>query len=236
MPHLDSDRVAESDPAHLYQGARGEAYHEQRTQSRDENAQAQRGIDFAGFSTERDVVLDFGCGTGGILSTLPAARKLGVEINERAAQEARTRLDFVYSTLADVPTNSVDAIISFHALEHVGHPLTELREMNRVLKPKGRLRIIVPYETPLFHKQHRRWAADDIDMHLYSWTPLTLGNLISVAGLQIDRTDILPRSGGGRLASVLKSSPRLVIAARWLKAIRAKTHGAQLSITAVKPE
>ncbi|MFZ0266921.1 class I SAM-dependent methyltransferase [Caulobacter sp.] len=235
MPRSDRGFMV-GGPARLYQGAMGDAYHAQRAQSRDEAVQAQRAIDFAGLSTEQDVVLDFGCGTGGILGTLPAARKIGVEINERAAQEAQTRLDAVHPALADVPANSVDVIISFHALEHVGHPLTELQEMRRVLKPKGRLRIIVPCETPLFHKPHRKWKPDDIDMHLYSWTPLTLGNLISVAGLQVVATDIVPMSSGGRLATMLKSSPRLAIAARWLKAIRAKSHATQLLITAIKAE
>ncbi|MBI3881377.1 MAG: class I SAM-dependent methyltransferase [Verrucomicrobia bacterium] len=47
------------------------------------------------------------------------------------------------------PDNSYDAIINTQVLEHVPDPLAVMRELNRVLKPGGRLLLTVPFTAPL---------------------------------------------------------------------------------------
>ncbi len=47
------------------------------------------------------------------------------------------------------PDNSYDAIINTQVLEHVPDPLAVMRELNRVLKPGGRLLLSVPLNGPL---------------------------------------------------------------------------------------
>jgi hypothetical protein len=181
-----------------YTGGAGAAYHRQREASRSSKGQASRAAYFADLTTSNDVVLDFGCATGAVLASLPAARRIGVEVNE----------------LASVEADSIDATISFHALEHVANPYEVLGEFRRVLRRGGRIRIIVPYDNVLLNPAHRRWSPDDRDMHLFGWTPLTLGNLLTASGFEVRGARVSHWASSGRLGRLIGKS------AQWVKAIR----------------
>lgn len=205
----------------FYRGSSGAEYHDHRAGSRSDADQQSRAAYFTGLSSPDDVILDFGCGTGGVVSCLPAARRIGVEINEKAAAVARERLDAVHSSLAAVAAASVDRIISFHALEHVEAPIATFRELAAKLKPGGRARLIVPMDNVFLEAAQRRWKPDDTEMHLYAWTPLTFGNALATAGFAVDDVRVIPFSGGGKLArlfSVWHAAQRLAI---WGKALAA---------------
>jgi SAM-dependent methyltransferase len=208
------------DAERLYRGEQGAQYFAQRGTARSLAAQKSRARRFAGFTSTSDVVLDFGCGTGGILANLPAARRIGVEISEHARAEAETKLDRVVDALAEIETGSVDRVLSYHALEHVESPSAILKDIRRVLRPDGRVKILVPCDTPMLSSGHRSWAANP-EMHLHSWTPRTLGNLLTVCGFTVLEARMLPDSDGGRLGARLAegSLPRAVLA--YLKAFRA---------------
>lgn len=205
----------------FYQGPSGAEYHDHRAGSRSDADQQSRAIYFAGLSTPADVVLDFGCGTGGVVACLPAARRIGVEINEKAAATARERLDTVHANLADVPAASVDRIMSFHALEHVEAPIATFRDLAAKLKPGGRARLIVPMDNVFLEAAQRRWKPNDTEMHLYCWTPLTFGNALATAGFAVDDVRVIPFSGGGKLARLLRAFPPAQRLATWGKAIAA---------------
>jgi len=136
---------------------------------------------FADRLAPTDTVLDFGCSSGHLLAQLSCARRIGVEVNPAAIAEAKDRLDAVYTDVAEVPAESVDKIISNHALEHVAHPLTELQKLYRVLKPGGTIILVVPCETVACS-----YVPDDINAHLYSWSPSNLGNLLTKAGFKVE--------------------------------------------------
>lgn len=208
------------DAARHYTGDAGRKYHDRRAEQRGASEQASRAVYFQGASGPDDILLDFGCGTGGVAQQLPARRRIGIEINETAAAEARTRLDEVFDSLGLAPDASVDVAISFHALEHVSSPLDVLRELRRVIRPGGRLRVIVPSESAILLAHHRSWRDDDPDHHLFAWTPLTFGNLISTAGFQVERARIAPWAGQGRAARMLGWAPPLARGWTWLKALR----------------
>jgi SAM-dependent methyltransferase len=205
-----------------YIGEAGSRYHEQRAAARDTFNQRSRALYFAGFTNMGDEVLDFGCGTGGLLAELPAQRRVGVEVNPLAAIIARQVLDEVVSHMADLPAQRFEKVISFHALEHVAEPIATLHELRRLLKPTGALRLMVPYESAILDREQRTWKPNDPMMHLYSWTPRTLGNLLSVAGFHPHDVRIVPWSEGGRLAQLLRFAPPLRGAATWLKALRSR--------------
>jgi SAM-dependent methyltransferase len=181
-----------------YYQASGDEYFAQRTTARSESNQQLRARFFRDLAGDSLTILDFGCGTGGILGSLPAARRLGVEIGERAAQEARAKGIEVHSTVAEIAPASVDLAISFHALEHVDNPLDALRGILRTLKPGGRARLVVPCETPARKKQ-RNWEANP-DQHLYTWTPLNFGNLAARAGFERIGARLAPMPSGSRMA------------------------------------
>ena len=137
---------------------------------------------FKDFVNNSDIVLDFGCGTGMLLACLDVKQRFGVEISDAAKKEAELNGLIVYSNLRMLPDNHVDRVISFHALEHVDNPLDIAIEIKRVLKQRGKLRIIVPCEVPVF-KRFRTFETNEYK-HLYTWTPLNLGNLLERAGFE----------------------------------------------------
>ena len=205
----------------FYQGSSGADYHDHRAGSRSDADQRSRAVYFEGLSTAADIVLDFGCGTGGVVACLPAARRIGVEINEKAAAVARERLDTVHRDLADVPAASVDRIMSFHALEHVEAPIATFRDLASKLKPGGRARLIVPMDNVFLEAAQRRWKPNDTEMHLYAWTPLTFGNSLATAGFVVEDVRIVPFSGGGKLARLFRAVPPAARLATWAKALAA---------------
>jgi SAM-dependent methyltransferase len=128
-------------------------------------------------------VLDLGCGGGSLLLNLNCEKKIGVEINPIARTEVEGNGIEVHEDLATVPEQSVDVAVSNHSLEHFFCPLNTLRELNDKLVERGRLVLCVPVDDWRTQKQ---FNPEDINHHLYTWTPLLLGNLLTEAGYQID--------------------------------------------------
>lgn len=135
---------------------------------------------FAPYVSESDDVLDFGCGGGFLLRNLRCRRRVGVEVNSVAAALARENNIEVYARVQDVPDNYVDVVISNHALEHTFHPLQELMAIHPKLRTGGKIVFFVPCESILL-----RYRPDDINHHLYSWSPMCLGNLFMEAGYSL---------------------------------------------------
>ncbi|MCI0599553.1 MAG: class I SAM-dependent methyltransferase [Beijerinckiaceae bacterium] len=154
-------------------------------------------------------MLDFGCGGGALLGALPIAERVGIEINPAAIKHARQAGVEVYLDIKAVPPESVDAIISNHALEHVERPLDVMRDMVRVLKPDGRAIIVVPCDRVNFP-----FSLNDPEYHLYSWSAGNLGNMARAAGFEVLEVSelvhrwppfkrILRRAFGARLFDVI---------------------------------
>jgi len=135
-----------------------------------------------------DTVLDFGCGGGFLLEGLTADRKIGIEPAPDARAHAASLGLTVFASTAEVPTDSVDVVISNHALEHAARPLDELSDLLRVLRPRGRLVLVVPIDD--WRAQKRR-VSNDPNNHLYTWTPLLLGNLLEDAGFEVVSARVL---------------------------------------------
>ncbi len=105
---------------------------------------------FGAQASEGKQVLEIGCGAGGGLSALHEA---GFEV--RGCDYSSELIDF--GTAKGVPGLAVgpvemiaksqqrfDLIYLHHVFEHVGRPLPTLRSIQKLLKPDGRLLIIVP--------------------------------------------------------------------------------------------
>lgn len=127
-----------------------------------------------------DRVIDFGCGGGFLLSGLDCRERIGVEINPVARTEAASRLDRVYASAVDLPEQCADLVISNNALEHCERPLDELRQLYKALVPGGRIIIVVPCEAV-----SHRYRPRDPNHHLYSWSPMAAGNLVTEAGFAV---------------------------------------------------
>ncbi len=124
-----------------------------------------------------DTVLDFGCGGGYLLNNLHCGKRLGVEVNPDAVATANGNGVEVFSKVQDVPDDCVDVIISNNALEHTLHPLQELKALYTKLKKGGKIVFVAPCESVSY-----AYRPNDVNHHLYSWSPMCLGNLFTEAG------------------------------------------------------
>jgi len=122
--------------------------------------------------------LDFGCGGGFLLKNLVCSKKIGVEINPVARNYSNTVSGIeCYESLALVPNGFVDVVISSHCLEHTINPVEIISNLYEKLKPGGKIVIVVPLDT-----SHCPWEEGDINNHLYSFSPMNLGNILKGVG------------------------------------------------------
>jgi len=175
--------------AKKYLGDEGELYFQRQSSAGILAAEFNKFI-FAPYVTEQDDILEFGCGGGYMLYTLNAKSKVGVDINPAArAQAARLGIT-TYGTLDEIKNGSFSKIITSHALEHVLNPYEALVQLKPFLKPGGKLLWLSPMDD-WRHKNNKRWRENDADMHLYAWTPLLIGNLLTTAGYVPEEVSIL---------------------------------------------
>lgn len=135
---------------------------------------------FAQHINPTDDVLDFGCGGGYLLREFKCRQRIGIEINAAARAVAHSNGVEVYADIASVPDNSVDVIVSNHCLEHVRNPYGALVELRPKLRDNGLVMFVVPCE-----KVSVKYRKQDRDHHLYTFTPLSLGNLFDAAGYRV---------------------------------------------------
>lgn len=171
----------------FYTGKTGQDYYDMRVARRSDFVQNRRASHFQPFIKEGDTVLDFGCGTGGVLARLECKKKIGIEVNAPSIEEAKASSIEVFDALDKIKDNTIDVVISNHALEHVPNPAEQIINIKRVLKKDGTAILVVPAESPA-SKSFSKWRANDPDQHIYSWTPMSFGNLINQCGLKIEKS------------------------------------------------
>jgi 2-polyprenyl-3-methyl-5-hydroxy-6-metoxy-1,4-benzoquinol methylase len=127
-----------------------------------------------------DRVLDYGCGGGYLLEQLDCALKVGIDINPViGSPNGVTILRDYKAVVAKYSENFFDVIISNHALEHIENPVSALKECYQLLKPGGRIIVVVPHDS---HKI--RYSPNDVHQHIFTFSPMNLGNLMSLSGFQ----------------------------------------------------
>lgn len=99
-----------------------------------------------------DVILDVCCGDGVGLKKLREdgyTHVIGVELNPRKVQEAKKTEYLVYEQdfhdLSIFSDNLFDVVYSSHSIEHAYDANKVVEELVRVLKPGGKLIVVLPY-------------------------------------------------------------------------------------------
>ena len=132
--------------------------------------------------------LDVGCGRGGLLAKM---RFLGFDAHgcepspTAAAVAQGMGLQVICSDLpgAKYPSDYFDIVHVRSVLEHVHDPTAVISEIKRILKPDGVAFIDVPNHEGVTGKVIRN--NEDVPMHLYSYSPATLGKYFDKAGLRV---------------------------------------------------
>jgi SAM-dependent methyltransferase len=153
-------------------------------------------------------ILDNGCGVGLYVDRLRSynGQVFGLEYDFPRARQARSRSKLIVSAAGEglpYPDNSFDLILSHEVIEHVQDDSIAIREMVRVLRPKGRLALFCPnrgypFEThgiywrseyrfgniPLVNYLPRRWRTK-LAPHVRVYTRKDLNNIFVGLPVQI---------------------------------------------------
>lgn len=120
--------------------------------------------------------LDIGSGTGHFLNYLQKKQWTvqGIEPDVEAAKFARMNFNLKIdpeTKLAELNKESFDLITMWHVLEHVHDLNFRMKEIARLLDPKGILILALPNPEAYDAKYYvKHWAAYDLPRHLYHFT------------------------------------------------------------------
>lgn len=138
-------------------------------------------------------ILDIGCGNGNLLLPLKQRGRgvYGTEINPINAKYCnKIGLNVFCGMLeeANFDGEFFDTVILSQVIEHLPSPKKTLKEIYRILKPKGELYIFCPnygsYLSRLFGKYWHGWHTP---FHLYSFTIRTIKSLANDVNFKIKR-------------------------------------------------
>lgn len=152
-----------------------------------------------------ELLVDVGC-DGGTLTKFIAdcakpRRIIGYDINEASIEYARRTkpgIEFYVADARSLPLGDgvADVVTMLEVLEHMPNPEKALSEAHRVLKPGGRLIILVPNEKSLLFRVvwavwvrtfGRAWR----DAHDYKFDLDRLKDMVSGAGFRVEELRLI---------------------------------------------
>jgi 2-polyprenyl-3-methyl-5-hydroxy-6-metoxy-1,4-benzoquinol methylase len=157
-------------------------------------------------------LLDIGAGSG---LTMLFMRELGwlvegVDFDASAVEAARQAGLLVrLGTLEEqrYPSESFDAIVMAHVVEHVHEPQDLLAECYRLLAPGGRLVVATPNTRSWGHRRYgRAWRGLEPPRHLHLFNPVSLLTLAQRAGFK-----------RAKASTSIRGSHEILLASRYLR-------------------
>ena len=146
-------------------------------------------------------VVDLGAGNCELVNSLVAARRVAVDLNPNTSKFAAPGVEVLLTSSEDLSVlddASVDAVFTSNFFEHLPSKdalLRTLEEAHRILKPAGRIVVLMPN---IRYLPGRYW--DYFDHHL-PLTHLSLSEGLELAGFKVQR--VVPRF----LPYTVKDSP-----------------------------
>ena len=141
----------------------------------------------------KGIILDIGAGTGEFLSVAKndGWQIIGVEPSDKAKAIAKSKgVSFVEKT-SELENHSFDVISMWHVLEHVPDLDKQIKELKRLLKPKGTLIIAVP-NFKSFDANHygKFWGAYDVPIHFWHFSKTAIKLLFEKEEMKLEK--VLP--------------------------------------------
>ena len=135
-----------------------------------------------------DHILDAGCGHGALLLQMRQAgytRLLGVDPFIESAIDYANGVRIIRGELADL-RGEFDLVMMHHAFEHVPDPAGTLREIARLLAPRGTALIRIPVaDSHAWRTYGTNWVQLDPPRHLFLHTHKSMEILAAAARLRI---------------------------------------------------
>ncbi|MEJ6547583.1 MAG: class I SAM-dependent methyltransferase [Flavobacteriaceae bacterium] len=140
-------------------------------------------------------VLDFGAGTGSLVSYLRNNKwhALGVEPSENARAIALENNCVLHSSLEDIPNQQFNVIMLWHVLEHLPDYSEKIDELMTFLNPGGHLVLALPNFKSWDARHYKmHWAAFDVPRHLWHFSKIAIQQLAKDKGLVLEKTYPMP--------------------------------------------
>jgi len=187
---------------------------------------------FKGEVKRSDNVLEYGCGLGQNIYLLDNA--YGYDISKFALMKAKEYIK-ILPKLEGLKSGyfcmkgriNFDVVFSRHMLEHSENPPEDLKKMAGVLRPGGKLILVLPME--------RHWKVPlsmSQNQHLYAWNFQTINNLLIKNGFQPVSNKVLRASGYKKLLWLRMISDKAYYLGLYLAALWSKSR--EMKIVAIK--
>jgi len=148
-------------------------------------------------------VLELGCSFGYFMKVLKEFgwEPTGLEWSPEFAREVSRKTGFPVlenpESLLKIPDASYDAVVLWNVLEHVTDAVWILRQIHRILKPGGEVKLTVPNTHSLAAMALKPyWAGISDPRHFFHFTAATLDATASKAGWTSFRIRTLPMRSG----------------------------------------
>lgn len=131
-------------------------------------------------------ILEYGMGLGQNLFWLPKNKRFGYDISKFAIDFFKAKGGVATDNINAIEDEAFDIVFSAHVLEHVDNPLETLRVMASKLRKGGELILITPLD------KGGKINKEDVNQHLWTWTPQLMNNLLIKAGFKPIQNEIIP--------------------------------------------
>lgn len=185
-------RMSEEAYARFYQGSYRDLYGGREGLFEFQRRRGQALLEYLG-GWSGGLVVEVGCGPGGILSVFKESgcRVVGLDIDADVVLEARGHgLDVYEGGLSSlVLREQPDIIVYSHVLEHIVDPVRELRLVSRFMKKESLLFVEVPGIKHLGRSYNQDLGLYLQFAHIHHFSLRSLCNLAGLAGLELVRGD-----------------------------------------------
>ena len=184
-------------------------------------------------------LLDYGCGNGKYLLRMRDRgwKVTGMDMSAEAIDVCQQRELRAFVGVApdrQFDAGSFDVVTLWHVLEHVPSPTETLEQVNRILKPNGKLVFGVPNINSLPARWFGKyWFGLDLPRHVTQFSKITAAKLVEKTGFRVEKIfaqrygqtvqgsfSYLARDKPSKLVSLPAKSKRLCYAIQCLTLLR----------------